>query len=174
MYKYSFSHDTLRDFIASHSIEIFGISCIALKEVPAVIEGEVRRADLVLVSQMIFPYVRIVEVKTKFEEYREGIRQLLWFKERGLANYYFLALPESEVQYLDYYEELFKRNIGLLVLKPKKHITSFEIEVKKVEPAPKFEVRERDWVSLYKELERVGKRNLADWLKRTVGKTPLG
>ncbi len=169
-----YSHDTLRDLIASRSRGIFGVSCIALKEVRAIIEGELRRADLVLVTEMSpYPYVRIVEVKTKGEDVWEAFRQLLWFKERGLANFYFTALPKEVCDtylhsYLDFYEE----NIGLIVIdaKPTHKGLGANVEVR---VKPKFEMRKRDWEGLYRELEKRGKHKLVERLRRTVGRTPV-
>lgn len=166
------SHDTLRDFIALKCHDIFGVSCIALKEVPAIVSGELRRADLVVVSRMgRYPYVRVIEVKTKFENFWDAINQLLWFKENGLANYYFIALPENIAKLLSYDQrvELLNKNIGLITIRVKGGVKGLEWEVIK-EISPKSEVRKRDWDLLYRELEKLGEHSLVERLRETVEK----
>ena len=167
------SHDTLRDFIALKCREIFGISCIALKEIPAIVGGELRRADLVIVSKMgRYPYVRVIEVKTKFEDLWNAVNQLLWFKENGLANYYFVALPENIAWLLSYEQrvELLNKNIGLISVRVKGGFKGLEGKVIKEITPRKPEVRKRDWDLLYEELEKLGENSLANRLRETVGK----
>mgnify|MGYP000648561222 CR=1 FL=1 len=171
MRSYEPSHDTYRDFIASYSRKLFGSSCIPLKEVPST----VGRADLVLVTRGPFPYVRIVEVKTRHNDYWSGVDQLLRFKRIGLANYYFIALPEKEIDYLTrnypyYYSRLVEHDLGLLMLKPKRIRSGISIEVRRGRKS-KFEVRKRNWEGLYKELEKIGEQRLIEQLRKTVGKT---
>ena len=166
-------HDTLRYLIALKAKEIFGISCIALQEVHA--EAGTRRADLVLITEMSpYPYVRIVEVKTKAEDVWKAFEQLLWFKERGLANFYFVALPKKEHdKYLHSYDNFYEKIIGLIVVDTKPSLkgleANFEVPVK-----PKFEIRKTDWDELYMELEKRGKHKLVERLRKTVGRTPVG
>ena len=166
-------HDTIRYLIALKAKEIFGISCIALQEVHA--EAGTRRADLVLITEMSpYPYVRIVEVKTKAEDVWKAFEQLLWFKERGLANFYFVALPKKEHdKYLHSYDNFYEKNIGLIVVDTKPSLkgleANFEVLVK-----PKFEIRKTDWDELYMELEKRGKHKLVERLRKTVGRTPVG
>jgi len=167
-------HDTLRYLLALKAKEIFGISCIALQEVHAV-EYEIRRADLVLITEMSpYPYVRIIEVKTKGKDVWEAFRQLLWFKERGLANFYFIALPKEECnRYLHSYLDFYEKNIGLIVIDAKPTLKGLEADIE-VLVKPKFEIRKRDWNILYKELEKRGKHKLIERLKKTLGRTPVG
>jgi len=166
-------HDALRHLIALKAKEIFGVSCIALQEVHA--EAGTRRADLVLVSEMgPYPHVRIVEVKTKGEDVWKAFEQLQWFKEIGLANFYFVALPKGEHdKYLHFYGDFYEKNIGLIVIDAKPTSKGLEADVE-VRVKPKFEIRRRDWEELYRELEKLGKDNLVKRLKETIGRTPVG
>jgi len=166
-------HDTIRYLIALKAKEIFGISCIALQEVHA--EAGTRRADLVLISEMSpYPYVRVIEVKTKAEDVWKAFEQLLWFKDRGLANFYFVALPKEEHdKYLHSYDNFYEKNIGLIVIDVKPTFKGLEADVE-VRVKPEFEIRKRDWEELYRELEKQGKHKLAGRLRKSVGRTPVG
>jgi len=165
-------HDALRHLIALKAKEIFGISCITLQEVHA--EAGTRRADLVLITEMSpYPFVRAIEVKTKAEDVWKAFEQLLWFKERGLANFYFVALPKEEHdKYLHSYDNFYEKNIGLIVIDVKQSFKGLEADVE-VRVKPEFEIRKRDWEELYRELEKLGKHKLIKRLKNAVGRTPV-
>jgi len=172
-------HDALRYLIALKAKDVFGVSCIALQEVPAMAAGEpralLRRADLVLVTEMApYPYVRVIEVKTRAEDVWKAFEQIQWFKEKGLANYYFVALPKKECdEKLHWYGEFYNRNIGLIVIDARPTHSGLEADVE-IRVKPNFEIRRTDWDELYRELEKQGKHRLVERLRNTVGKTPVG
>ena len=125
-----------------------------------------------MISTMPFPYVRIIEVKTKVEDVWNAFQQLLWFKERGLANFYFIALPKDECNKisLGFRQNFCKDNIGLVAIDLAPTYKELEANVS-IWEKPKFEIRKRDWEGLYMELEKQGNHKLVEKLRETAGKT---
>ena len=162
---YKLSHDTIRDIIALNATQIFG-HCVVRKEVlapPLPSENRIiRKVDLVAVNVMGFPFVRVVEVKTKLEDLYSAINYIEGFRELGLANFYYIGYPKSVINALTDYSILYERNLGLIIVDEKSQRPELVIR-------PRFAVRRTDWELLYRELDK----SLAARLRRTLGKTPL-
>ena len=169
------SHDTYKDLIGLKSREVFGHSYKWLSEVPAIVMGEYKRADLVLIADYVFPYVRVIEVKTRYEDFYKAIGQLGWFRDKGLANYYIVALPRSIASWISYNSRtrLVSEGIGLLTFEERVSGSCVELVIR-MEIDPKFHVRTTHWMQLYEELEKRGETKLAERLRKTIGRNPRG
>lgn len=169
------SHDTYKDLIGLKSRELFGCTYKWLSEVPAIAGGELRRADLVLIADYAFPYVRVIEVKTRYEDFWNAIEQLRWFRGNGLANYYIIALPRSVARRINYDDRihLIREGIGLLTFEEKISDLGIKLDTY-IEISPKFYIRTSHWEKLYEEVEKRGWITLAKRLRNSLRRSPGG